>query len=71
MLEPTGYRSTGPRFRKTGLRLIAEGWPNFVDELLAYVPPDVDVLIVDGVRHISRWRSYGGDFPMCRSNWSS
>jgi dephospho-CoA kinase len=34
-----------------GLRLIAAGWCAFVDELVAELPPDAEVLIVDGVRH--------------------
>jgi dephospho-CoA kinase len=37
--------------QEVGLRLIAEGWPAFVGQLLADLPPDTDLLIIDGVRH--------------------
>jgi dephospho-CoA kinase len=35
----------------TGLRLIGEGWPAFVNELLLEFEGDSSVLIVEGVRH--------------------
>lgn len=49
--------------QETGLRLIAEGWPGFVDELLADVPPDADLLIVDGVRHVKAVEELRRRFP--------
>jgi cytidylate kinase len=49
--------------QETGLRLIAEGWPGFVDELLADVPPDADMLIVDGVRHVEAAEELRRRFP--------
>jgi dephospho-CoA kinase len=47
----------------TGVRLIVEGWPRFVDELLSELPPDADVLIVDGVRHVEVVDELRGRFP--------
>jgi AAA domain len=38
--------------QETGLRLIAEGWPAFIDEPLVDVPSDAHVLLIDGVRHV-------------------
>ncbi|MGH3940060.1 MAG: AAA family ATPase [Pseudonocardiaceae bacterium] len=37
--------------QETGIRLIAEGWPEFIDALMADVPPQLELLIVDGIRH--------------------
>lgn len=47
----------------TGLRLIAEGWPTFVDELVTGLPPDADLLIVDGIRHVGAVEELRRRFP--------
>jgi dephospho-CoA kinase len=45
-LEPTRQE-----LQETGLRLIREGWPAFVDELLSELEGEPHALIVEGVRH--------------------
>jgi dephospho-CoA kinase len=45
-LEPTRQD-----LQETGLRLIREGWPAFVDELLSELKGEPLALIVEGVRH--------------------
>lgn len=47
----------------TGLRLIAEGWAVFVDELVVDLPLDADVLIVDGMRHVEAVEELRRRFP--------
>lgn len=37
--------------QQVGLHLIGQGWPAFCDLLLADLPPALDVLIIDGIRH--------------------
>lgn len=34
-----------------GLFLVAAGWPSFVDALLEDLPPRIEVLVVEGIRH--------------------
>lgn len=34
-----------------GLFLVAAGWPSFVDALLKDLPPWIEVLVVEGIRH--------------------
>lgn len=37
--------------QQVGTRLIAHGWRAFCDRLLAELPTELDILIIDGVRH--------------------
>jgi hypothetical protein len=37
--------------QQVGTRLITQGWRAFCDRLLADLPAELDVLIIDGVRH--------------------
>jgi dephospho-CoA kinase len=46
-----GREPTRQNLQDTGLQLIAEGWPSFIDELLRYVEGEPEFLIVEGVRH--------------------
>lgn len=50
--------------QETGIRLIAEGWPTFVDALIADIPPQTKLLIVDGIRHVEPVRELRRRFPM-------
>lgn len=34
-----------------GLFLVAAGWPSFVDALLEDLPPWIEILVVEGIRH--------------------
>jgi hypothetical protein len=52
-----------PGLQDTGMRLIAEGWPAFVDELLTEMPSRTDILIVDGVRHVEAATEVRQRFP--------
>lgn len=47
----------------TGMALIAKGWPAFVAELLHDIPENVDVLIVDGIRHVEPIEELRCRFP--------
>lgn len=50
-----------------GSALIQEGWPSFVDAVLADLPIDSDHLIVDGIRHpqaISQIRKQANPTPV-------
>lgn len=49
--------------QETGIRLIAEGWPAFVDALIADIPPQAELLIVDGVRHVEPVHELRRQFP--------
>lgn len=42
---------TRQELQETGLQLIREGWPAFIDELLSGLECDPPTLIVEGVRH--------------------
>ncbi len=46
-----GREPTRQSLQDTGLQLIAEGWPAFVNELLGYLEGNPEVLIVEGLRH--------------------
>lgn len=50
--ENEGLSVDRATLQELGLRLVAQGWPVFVSELLNDLPSDTDVLIVDGVRHV-------------------
>src|SRR5688500_16975273 len=47
-----GVEPVRANLQEVGSRLVAGGWPSFVDELVLDVPDEVSVLIVDGVRHV-------------------
>lgn len=49
--EQAGLEPNRANLQRTGLQLVSGGWPAFVGELIAPVGPDVDTLIVEGVRH--------------------
>jgi gluconate kinase len=40
-----------PTLQAMGLFLVAAGWPSFVDALLEDLPPWIEVLVVEGIRH--------------------
>lgn len=46
-----GREPTRQNLQDAGLRLIAEGWPAFVNDLLRHFKNDPEVLIVEGIRH--------------------
>ncbi len=50
--EAEGLSLDRATLQDVGLRLIAQGWPAFVSDLLNDLPSDAEVLIVDGIRHI-------------------
>jgi dephospho-CoA kinase len=37
--------------QEVGLSLVAAGWPSFVDALLEGLPPSIELLVVEGIRH--------------------
>ena len=37
--------------QEVGLSLVAVGWPSFVDALLEGLPPSIELLVVEGIRH--------------------
>jgi NTP pyrophosphatase (non-canonical NTP hydrolase)/dephospho-CoA kinase len=47
-----GRGSDRDSLQAVGMELVAEGWPAFVDRLLVKVPAGVDVLVVEGIRHV-------------------
>jgi hypothetical protein len=61
--EAEGLPLDRATLQEVGLRLITEGWPTFVGELLVDVPRDAEVLIVDGVRHVEPVEELRHRFP--------
>jgi adenylate kinase family enzyme len=49
--------------QETGLTLISEGWPYFVEALVSDVPSDADLLLVDGIRHVEASLALHSYFP--------
>lgn len=50
--------------QEMGIRLIMEGWSAFVDALLTDLSPQVELLILDGVRHVEAVCELRRRFPM-------
>lgn len=59
----TGLGLDRGALQAAGLQLIAAGWPNFVDELLADLTPAATILIVDGIRHVEAVDELRRHFP--------
>jgi hypothetical protein len=49
--QATYAEPTREQLQETGLQLLREGWPLFVDELLSDLEGDPAALVVEGVRH--------------------
>lgn len=58
-----GLAPSRQNLQRTGRQLIAAGWPAFVDQLLALIDGESDVLIVEGIRHLAAVDELGRRLP--------
>jgi dephospho-CoA kinase len=52
-----GLEPTRQSLQATGAKLVAAGWPAFVDELTADLSDSTETVIVDGIRHIAAYET--------------